>query len=77
MKNWKLISLAILLFITVVCILTALHFKNKYENAGSITAGVKQDIQTEATIIARKVDRSGFQHVTIEAAKNIIPLKDK
>lgn len=37
------------------------------------TTAQKRAVQAEATIIARKVDKQGLQHVTLEAAENIIP----
>ncbi|RYF26541.1 MAG: hypothetical protein EOO42_01180 [Flavobacteriales bacterium] len=73
MKNWKLIAVCALLFVTIGAVLVAVHYKAKFEDKPMLPDGVKQQIQTEATIIARNVDKNGLQHVTIEAAKNIVP----
>lgn len=73
MKHWKLIIVALLLFIALGAVLVALYYKSKFDQKTDLPDVVKKEIQTEATIIARNVDKNGLQHVTIEAAKNIVP----
>lgn len=76
MKNWKLIIIAVCLFFCIAGVLVALFYKAKYDNRTVISESVTKQIQDEATIIARDVDKNGLQHVTIAAAKNIIPYSD-
>lgn len=76
MKNWKLIVVAICIFLVIAGALVALYYKSMYDNRTVISDSVTKQIQAEATIIARDVDKNGLQHVTIEATKNIIPFDD-
>lgn len=76
MKNWKLYVLLGMLALVICGVLVALYYKSMYDNRTVISESVTKQIQAEATIIARDVDKNGLQHVTIEAAKNIIPFND-
>lgn len=76
MKNWKLYVLLGMLALVISGVLVALYYKAKYDNRTVISESVTKQIQAEATIIARDVDKNGLQHVTIEAAKNIIPYNE-
>ncbi|WP_443945617.1 hypothetical protein ACJVDH_00465 [Pedobacter sp. AW1-32] len=76
MKNWKIYAVISLLLFAVAAAGTALYFKHQFDNKELLNSGVKKDIQTEASIIAREVDKNGLQHVTIEAAKNIVSVGD-
>lgn len=76
MKNWKLYVILAMLALVIGGVLVALYYKAKYDNRTIISESVTKQIQTEAAIIARDVDKNGLQHVTIEAAKNIIPFNN-
>ena len=76
MKNWKLIIIAGCIFLCIAGVLVGLYYKEKYDHRTVVSESVTKQIQAEATIIARDVDKNGLQHVTIEAAKNIIPFSD-
>jgi len=76
MKNWKLFVLMGSLIVTIGAVLTALYFKGVADRKESSATVQSKAIQAEATIIARKVDQNGLQHVTIEAARNIVSIDD-
>lgn len=61
------------MIILTAAIFAAFYYKSKFEEKETIPSGLKEQIQTEATIIARKVDKNGLSHVTLEAAKNVVP----
>lgn len=77
MKNLKNYLMVALILIAVGSIIAALHFKRKSESVVALPDQVKKQVQAEATIIARKVDKEGLQHVTIKETENIIPIDRK
>lgn len=78
----KQVSISIKTLIILICVLllagVAVYLYVRHQNAELEKLNLQKKtisdkVQTEATIIARKVDKQGLQHVTIEAAENIIP----
>ncbi|WP_207426008.1 hypothetical protein [Pedobacter sp. SYSU D00535] len=67
----------ILFFMTAaLCVLLAIYsftLHKKLSQKEKVEQTVSSKIQEEAKIISRKVDAAGLEHVTIEAAGNIIP----
>ncbi|MXV16818.1 hypothetical protein [Hufsiella ginkgonis] len=72
MKHWTLATVIACLLLAVGAIIYAFHEKSLRDQQEEALLAQKKTVQAEATIIARKVDKEGLEHVTIAAAENII-----
>jgi hypothetical protein len=73
MKN---IGLIVLLGLLLSAIVYCFILKTRLESNVMKELSQKDQINTEAEIIARKVDKEGIEHVTIEATKNLLPANE-
>ncbi len=76
MKKLKFIIVTGCISLMVALGAIAIYYKHKFENRTVISESLTKQIQGEAMIIARDVDKNGLKHVTIAAARNIVPYDD-
>lgn len=71
MKN---LIIAVSVIVAITALIFSLRLLSKINEKEKEKTEVKKAIQVEAEIISRKVDKQGIEHVTIEAAKNVLPV---
>lgn len=74
MKTFKSIATGVLILITLFAAAAAYYFWSKVKQHSMASNSTAKEIQAEATIIARKVDKEGLNHVTIKEAEHIMPI---
>lgn len=74
MKNLIIIGACVI--VTIASVIYSVSLLRRINERETEKNREKKAIQVEADIIARKIDKQGIEHVTIEAAKNIIPVSE-
>lgn len=74
MKNILIIGVCVI--VTLASVSYSISLLKRINEKDAEKSSVKKAIQVEADIISRKIDKQGFERVTIEAAKNVMPISE-
>ena len=73
LRFWYLPVIAILLFGNIKACKSYFEIAKRISKYDKDDASIKKQIQTSATIISRKIDKFGLNHVTIAEGENVLP----